>query len=359
MRVAFELTALQLDGGGTVRAIEHLRDRLEQDDRVELVELAHKPGRGNAIMRGLARELWYMPVALPREVRRQRAELLHCPSPLATLRPPVPQVITLHDAIGWDRPEWLTRANALQLKHVAAPAAKKAARVITSSEYSRGRLIELLELDPERVVAVPLGIDASFTPEAQPGDDELLAGLGVSAPFVLTVGTLQPRKNLEAALAAFERIDPAARDLQLVIAGARGWHEEELLARIDASPTKDHVLLLGRVSDEALHALYRAAAVFVFPSRYEGFGFPPLEAMASGTPVLSTTNTSLAEAVGDAALELDPDDPSQIADQLASVLDSPETAERLVAAGRQQAARFTWRACADATVAVYAQALGQ
>jgi glycosyltransferase involved in cell wall biosynthesis len=361
MRVAMELTALQLDRAGTARAIEQLLPKLEADPRVEIVPLSHR-GRvaktaAGTILRGLARELWYLPHALPRAVERANVDLLHCPSQLAPPRSSVPMVVTLHDAIGWDHPEWLTRANVLQLQKRLPLAIKAGAHVITSSQYSRERIAERLSIDPSRITVVAPGIDARFTPGVTAEDSELLARLGVSERFVLTVGTLQPRKNVEAAISAFERIATGHRDWQLVVAGARGWHDDELQQRLRESAASDRILALGRVTDQQLIALYRAADCFVFPSRYEGFGFPPLEAMACGTPVISSARTSLDEIIGDAAIAIDPDDPEQIAAHLAEVLDTPGLADRLRSRGIEHAAAFTWEASASRTVDVYAAAV--
>ena len=351
MRVALELTALQLDRGGTARAIEQLLPRLKSDPRVDLIELQH-PGsvptsKLGVIRRGLARELIYMPRALPRDVARSGAELLHCPSSLTPPHSPVPMVVTLHDAIGWEHPEWLTRANVLQLTKRLPRAIENGAHVITSSEYSRGRLAEALAIDPARITTVPLGLDERFTPGPGPADAD--------RPYVLTVGTLQPRKNLEAAIAAFESLPQDDHDL--VIVGARGWHDDELLARVGSSPASARIKLLGRVDDDELIALYRGAECLLFPSKYEGFGFPPLESMACGTPVLSSDRTSLAEAIGDAAVVLDPDDVDQIAGELARVLGDAALRDDLRRRGHEQAAKFTWERCTDQTIAVYERVL--
>lgn len=359
MRVAFELTALQLDKGGTARMIEQILPRLEADPRVEIKRLQHPGsvpgGRLGVIRRGLARELWYLPRKLPRMVAASGADLLHCPSQLVPVKSPVPLVMTLHDAIGWDHPEWLTRANVTQLHKVVPRAVANGAHVITSSDYSGDRLAEALGIERERITTVPLGIDARFTPDADPQDAARRSELGIDRPYVFTVGTLQPRKNLEAAIAAFEQLEGG--DHALAIAGARGWHDSDLLARIEASPAKDRIVLLGRVDDDALIALYRGADAFVYPSRYEGFGFPPLEAMACGTPVLSTTNTSLAEAVGDAAIEIDPGDPAQIAAALANLLGDEQLRSDLRRRGLAQSSAFTWDRCRDLTIETYERVL--
>lgn len=355
IRVAYELTALGLDHGGTARAIEQTLPLLENDPRIEIVRLSHSR-RSGRLLRGLDRELRYFPAQLPKRVEQLGVDVLHCPSPLAPPRSAVPTLVTVHDAIAWDHPEWLTRANVAQVTRRLPKAVASGADVITSSEYSRGRLAECLDLDTSRIHVVPLGVDRRFRSGDAGTGSERLGALGITEPFLFTVGTLQPRKNLETALAAFEMLAGDHDQLHFVIAGARGWRDDQLFARIERSPYASRVQALGRVSEDELIALYRGAKVFVYPSRYEGFGFPPLEAMACGTPVASTTVTSLAEAVGDAAAELDPDS----AEQMAAVIDSLLRSESLRAdhsrRGIDQARKFNWAGTAEQTAELYMRA---
>lgn len=357
MRVGIELTALELDRGGTARAIDQLMPLLGQDPDVELVELRHSGSAPTSnlgrIARGFSRELIYMPRTLPANIKKSKLDLLHCPSPLAPPRSAVPMVVTLYDAMGWEHPEWLSRGNVAQLKHRLPKALKAGAHVITSSDYSKQQIAERLKIAEDRISVIPLGLDSRFSATPDPADAELLTNLKIAKPYVLTVGTLQPRKNVEAAIDALERLGDDAGELQLVVAGARGWDDLALIGRVEASPMADRIVLLGRVSDEELLALYRGAECFLFPSLYEGFGFPPLEAMACGTPVISSGRTSLAEAVGDAGIVVDPKNPDEIAEQLGRVLGSPELQSELRTLGIERAATFTWERAASETVAVY------
>lgn len=262
-------------------------------------------------------------------------------------------IVTLYDAMGWEHPEWLSMGNVAQLKHRLPKALKSGAHLVTSSHYSKRQIAERLNIADERITVIPLGLDPRFSATPDPADADLLAKLRIERPFVLTVGTLQPRKNVEAAIGALERLGSAAEDLKLVVAGARGWDDGALLARVSESPMSDQILLLGRVSDDELLALYRGAECFLFPSLYEGFGFPPLEAMACGTPVISSGRTSLTEAVGDAGIVVDPTNTEEIAEQLRSVLSSPELQTQLRERGIERAATFTWERSANETLAVY------
>lgn len=357
MRVGIELTALELDRGGTARAIEQLLPLLRVDRRIDLVELAHPgdPPTGglSRLTRGLARELSYMPRGLRKRAQREELDLLHCPSPLVPGRLDIPMVVTLHDVIGWDHPEWLSRANVAQLRTRLPKALNRGAHVITSSHYSKQRIVDRLEVPEERITVTVLGLDERFSATHAADDDARLQALGLERSYLLTVGTLQPRKNVEASISAFEQLSERFPELDLVVVGARGWRDDELIGRLDRSPVTDRIKVLGRVSDEDLVAVYRGADCFVFPSRYEGFGFPPLEAMACGTPVVSSGATSLAEIVEGVGVVIDPDDTDQIAEEVADVLTSDQKRESMIAKGIEHAASFTWERCAEETVAVY------
>ena len=350
MRVGFELTGLELDRGGAARYAERMRIELPKHPDVDLVELAH-PGKGNRMTRGLARELLYMPLRLPRRAAKLGLDVLHCATPLAPIRSRVPLAITIHDVMTWQHPEWFSRANVAHQRFVLGPALRRAALVLTSSHYSRDRMQELVGVDAERIVVTPLGVDERFAPGEVP--EELLAGLGIDGPYVMTVGTLQPRKNIESAIRAFEQLARAGVEHRLVVVGARGWRDEQLLAMVAASPVAERIVLVGRISDDEMIGLQRGADLFVFPSLYEGFGIPPLEAMACGTPVVSSDRTSLPEVVGDAGVLVDPTDVPALADAIAGVIGSPEQGADLSRRGLARAAGFTWARCVDQTVAAY------
>jgi glycosyltransferase involved in cell wall biosynthesis len=355
LRVGYELTGLELDATGAARAIRALREALSARADVELVPLAQRPGRlRSRIARGIAREGLYLPFVLPRAASREGVDLLHCPVGVAPPRTRVPLVVSVNDAMALEHPEWFTRANVLQQRLLLGPALRRAAQVLVPSAHAAGQVERGFRVSRERIAVARYGIDERFSPGPLPSD--LRARLGLEVPWILTVGTLQPRKNVEAVLLAFERLVAGGAPHRLVIAGARGWGDEALARRIRESPAAHAVVLPGRVSDDDLVGLYRGADCFVFPSRGEGFGFPPLEAMACGTPVVCSDRTSLPEVAGDAALLVDPDDDAAIAQALERALD-PSTAADLTERGLRQAAGFTWERCAELTVAAYRRAL--
>ena len=359
LRAGFELTGLELDSAGSARATRRLREALAARSDVELVDIAQPPGPralSGRVPRGLVRELSWFPIGLERRARRLGVELLHCPMPLAPPRPRLPLVLTLNDVLAWEHPEWFGRALVAQHRLSVAPAARRAARVLAPSRYSAQRATAVLGVDAERIDVVPYAADPVFSPG--PRDEVALTRLGVEGSYALAVGTMQPRKNLEGALDAFERLVADGAEQRLVVVGARGWRDAELARRLERSPAGGRVLALGRVSEHDLVALYRAADCLVFCSRGEGFGFPVLEAMACGTPVVCSSTTSLGEVAGGAAELADPEDAASVHRALATVLSSAARRAELRELGRRRADEFSWKRCAEQTAAAYRRALG-
>jgi glycosyltransferase involved in cell wall biosynthesis len=297
-----------------------------------------------------------LPRLLPLRAATGPVDLFHATNYATPRAPGVPMVVTVHDLTLLRHPELGTPA-LRRLVARTAGAVREATRIIADSEATRADVVALLGVAPERVHTVPLGCDPRFTPGDPAAARRAAAALGIEAPFVLHVGTIEPRKNLPALVTAFARARRAARlPHRLVLAGAPGWGVEPVRARIAAEGVADLVRLTGALPDAQLLALYRAADLFAFPSLYEGFGLPVLEAMACGTPVLAANVASLPEVAGDAALLVDPRDEAALAAALERGLTDPALRARLRTAGPPRAATFTWDRCAAATLAVYAQA---
>ncbi len=274
------------------------------------------------------------------------------------LSPDTPLALTIHDLTFEIYPEFFSLKQRLWHRAIAPRTLAARANVLLAvSETTKRDIVERWGVLPERVVVTHEGVDASFFEAPSPA--ELRATREKHAlpeRFILHVGTLEPRKNHLGLLGAYERLRSQERyaDLGLVLVGPSGWNNAEILRAIRQSPHRECIRHIGYVNTAERRNLYRLASVFAFPSFYEGFGLPPLEAMASGTPVVASHAGSLGELVENAGLLTDPYRPAEIASALAAVLDSPALAERYARRGRERAKRFSWNACARKTEEAFA-----
>jgi glycosyltransferase involved in cell wall biosynthesis len=254
-----------------------------------------------------------------------------------------PGVVTVHD-LSYERDD--TRPGGARLRDLVPWSVRRAARVLVPTAVIGREVVDRLGVDPKRVAVTHEGVAPAFF-GATPLGDLALEGFGIRRPFALAVGTLEPRKNLARLLEAWQQARPPG--WQLVIAGPRGWGP--------ALPATPGVKLLGWLGDDTLPGLFSAAGLFCYPSLYEGFGLPPLEAMATGTPALVGRYSAAPEVLGEAALMVDPADADAIADGLRRLADDDALRQRLAAAGRVRAAAFTWERTARATLDAYRAAL--
>jgi glycosyltransferase involved in cell wall biosynthesis len=274
-----------------------------------------------------------------------------------------PAVVTVHDLSFLRFPNAFRHFNRSYLSFITRISTRKAARVIAVSESTRQDVITFFGVPGERVAVVPNGVAEEF----HPVDPAEVAGFRRSKRlpehFILFLGTLEPRKNIVRLLEAYalwlhELPANAKSTPLLVIAGAKGWFYETIFARVNDLGLADRIIFPGFVPAEELPWWYRAAELFVYPSLFEGFGLPVLEAMACGTPTITSKASSLPEVAGDAALLIDPEDTEGLAGALAHVLAEPEVAAKMRAAGLRQAARFSWTRTAAQTADVYRTVLG-
>lgn len=301
------------------------------------------------------RALW-MQTAMPLQALRLKPDFAFFPNYMTPIVPTCPYVVTVHDLAVFLYPETFTFKKRV-LQRLALPhLVRQAAAVLTPSESTRRDVIRLLGADASRVVAIPLAAADDFgDPPSAEITAEVRAELFLPPRYLLAVGTLEPRKNLVRLIRAFERILPAYPDLKLVVAGGRGWRDEAIRAELGNSPVRDAIRSVGYVRPDALKVLYREALALCYPSLYEGFGLPVVEAMASGTPVLTSRGSSLDEVAAGAAIAVDPLSIDAITQGLRTLLDDPALRARLRADGLARAGRLDWHHTAVETRNVFAR----
>ncbi|HLI28990.1 MAG TPA: glycosyltransferase family 1 protein [Chloroflexota bacterium] len=290
----------------------------------------------------------------PAALRRAGVDLLHALAFALPLCWRGPAVVSFMDLSFLRYPRAFNRANRVYLATMARAAVRRADHLLAISESTRQDLIHLLGATPGRVTVTYCGVDPAFRPLAGAEVAAFRARYGLPPGYILYVGTLEPRKNVPRLLDAYavlRRLRGGAPPLVLV--GARGWRRVGIEARVARLGLEGQVRWLGYLPPPELPLCYNAAGLFVYPSLYEGFGLPPLEALACGTPVVTANTSSLPEAVGDAALTVDPHDVAALAEAMARVLDDCGLRARLRAAGPAWASRFTWRQTAEQTRGVY------
>lgn len=356
--VGFDFTHARLNRTGLGRYPSELAPALRARG-VRLIELSavREPASSTArrVAQGLRREGLYYPAALAREAARQGAQVLHVATPAPVRGGRLPLIVTVQDLLPLRLPHLFTRETRAHTR-LYLPFVRRATRIITPSAYTRAEVIELLGLPEDRVVAIPLGCAERFAPRAI-DREALRRELGIAGPYVLCVGTLEPRKNLATVLRVFQRVSLDVPDAELVIAGGRGWRNRAFEEELGRGRVSERLRVTGFVSDERLAELYAGAACFLYPSLGEGFGLPPLEAMACGAPVVASDRPALDEVCGDTALIAPPQDVDALAAHVVAVLSDGALAERMRKAGIARAGRFTWDVAAAATEQVYREAL--
>ena len=281
-----------------------------------------------------------------------RADLYHFPN---FIRPPLSRgrksVVTIHDVSFLRMPETTEAKNLAWLTAEIFHTAERADAILTDSHFSAREIVELLRVPESKVFPVWLGLPPFGPPPSPEESGRLRRDLGLTKPYLLMVGTIEPRKNIPFLVNVYEAL--AEFDGDLVLAGGLGWKTEATLKAIADSPRAAGIRMLRHMDDRQLSALYAGASVFTFPTRYEGFGFPPLEAMGRGAPVVSARNSSLPEVLGNAAEWVDGYDAEEWAETIRAVLGDSARAARLRAAGFEQAKKFTWEETARKTWGVY------
>ena len=301
-----------------------------------------------------------IPLTLSAELRRHPVDVLHVQFTAPPFAP-CPVVTTIHDLSFEHLPETFKRRSRTQLRLTVRRTARKAALILTLSEFSRRDIIETYAVDPERVLVTPAAAPMHFKPVADETELKTIRErYGISANYLLSLGSIQPRKNLTRLIEAFQWLRTARPDdkpPQLVIAGKRGWLDDDVFRAARQDGLNESVKLIGYVPEEDLPALYSGALCFVYPSYFEGFGLPVLEAMQCGAPVIAGNQTSLPEVAGNAALLFDPFDTRALVEAIARVIDHPDYRAELRVKGLKRAAEFSWIQTARLTLKTYERAV--
>ncbi|MEM7736735.1 MAG: glycosyltransferase family 1 protein [Deinococcota bacterium] len=293
--------------------------------------------------------------SLHRAARELKLDILHDPCGIAPFLLPPPgfprrykRVVTIHDAISLVTPEVQPLATRLIFQTLIPASGKTADGIITVSQAAADDLIKYAKLPADKITVTPNGVDAAM-PLSDAEVANALAKLDITQPYILYVGNLAPRKNLARVIDAFDKVH-AQHDVRLVIVGAKNWRADETFAK---AGNLDSVIFPGYVDEPSLHALYYGAKMLAFPSLYEGFGLPALEAMVHGTPVIASTASSLPEIVGDAGILVDPLSVDAIADAMQHLLTDDAKARQLIELGYERAKMFSWEETARRTLELY------
>jgi len=317
------------------------------------VKLRRAAGAGRCRPR---RILWQH-TALPLCLKAERVDVFHGPGYVLPLWGSGTSVVTVYDIIALTHPELCRKSNVAHYRRVVPRSIRRAELVIVPTAAVANQLVEHLGTSREKIRVVPCGIDARFAPASDEEKRKLLDEWKLPERFVLFVGNLEPKKNVAALVRAFF----AARQNKqlphkLVLAGMLGWKYEPIMEAIQQHGMQGEVVMPGYVEREMLPVLYSAAEMLVFPSLIEGFGLPPLEAMACGTPVIISRDPALLETTGGAALDVDAHDLRSLREAIERLAESPERRRELTDRGRRRAAEFTWMRAARETMDVYREA---
>ena len=302
-----------------------------------------------------------IPLVLSAELRRNPVDVLHVQFTAPPFSP-CPVVVSIHDLSFEHLPQTFKWRSRKQLRMTVRRSAREAAQVIALSEHARNDIIDTYHIPPENVTAIPLAVGAQFRPISNVEElQRVRQTYGIEGEYILSVGAIQPRKNLSRLVAAYSRLrraTPEGNLPKLVLAGKCAWLYEETLRTIKELQVSDSVILTGYVPENDLPVLYSGALCFVYPSYFEGFGLPPLEAMKCGAPVIVGNRTSLPEVVGDAGILVDPFDPNAIAGAMKKLISDSNLRAELTARGMARAKLFDWRETARQTLKVYQRAAG-
>jgi glycosyltransferase involved in cell wall biosynthesis len=368
MRIGIDATALppQPVGAGNyivqlVRALARLESEDEfvvfsQAGKVSLLGTEDRPEFRITTVPNLspAVRLTWEQAMLPLVVKNLKIDVFHSLHYTRPLWLPCKSVVTFHDMTFFLFPQLHTGSKRLFFPLAIRASARLAQALIAVSENTRQDAIRLVNIPPEKIFTTPLGVDQSFRPIRDLEGLKIIRGkYDLPERFILYVGLVEPRKNLPVLIRAYRELIEVQRDFDLVVVGRFGWMSEGLLAEVDRLGVKERIRFTGYVPQEDLPWVYNLSSLFVYPTRYEGFGLPALEAMACGVPVITTNVSSMPEIVGDAGFLVEPDSEESLKQAMAEVLADPGLSAEMAARGLERAKQFTWERTARETLRVY------
>ena len=301
--------------------------------------------------------LWHLYLQLKLKKNNLNLDIIHSPenASLFVKLKHQKKIITVLDIIAYLFPESVTLITRLRYKLLLSRTLRTADKITAISNSTKKDLISYFNVPEEKIKVIPLAADEKFEVLNNEKINEVKQKFNLKYPFILYVGGLAIHKNIPTLIKAFYKIKKKGIQNKLVIAGEKGWKYKEIFETIDKLNLQKDVIFTGYVLDEDLPALYNAADLFVYPSLYEGFGLPPLEAMACGCPVITSNTSSLPEVVGDAGIMIDPHDVDGLADAMHEVLTNDGLREDMIKRGLERAKMFSWEKCAKETLKVYAE----
>lgn len=369
MKVAYDSRSLSDNIAGIGCYHKYLIDHIKDKDETAILLLCSnkvikykestnikKVITKNYIMR-FNSNIWFQ-FALPYILKKNKVDLFHGITFLQPMFINVPSVVTVYDTVLKLYPETMHWKNSLIQRALLRTSLLRSFRIIAISENTKRDIIKYFGVEQEKIKVIYLGAGKEFSPQKNEKDKTILDKYNLSPGYILTVGTLEPRKNLIRLLNAYKMLVANEDSMpNLVMVGGRGWLKEDINKIVDSLGLREKVVFTGYIPDSDLPALYRNAGVFVYPSLYEGFGLPPLEAMACGTPVVASNTSSIPEVVGDAGLLADPYNPAEIARAIAFVLKDNDLSARLERAGLIRSGMFTWDKTAQETIKLYREVI--
>jgi len=364
MRIGVDLSAIQSTKSGvdwyTHRVIQEMLDLLAPDEQICLFsnretgfesEAAVRPNVSVFRSSFTYQEPWRQFV-LPLLLRQHRIDVCFFTNFVLSVAASCPMVLTIHDLSFRLFPRTHSLRNVIWARSLVPVSTRRSSHIIAVSNNTKLDLVRVMNVPSNKVTVVHEGAPDEFNPKPTADDEEAMAHYGLIKPYVLFVGTLEPRKNLNFLIRSFDQVAKTRPDVHLVLSGRRGWMAQAIFDELERRDLLGRVHITGYVRERYLPALYRQASAFVYPSLYEGFGLPPLEAMSSGTPVIVSRSSSLPEVVGDAGLYVNPLDTAELAKAMESILSDPELAASLREKGLHRATQFSWKKAAQQTLEI-------